>query len=304
MAFKKADIISEEDIEKAKEFGIELDLLGARLDKMKVKIGMNIIDAIGENALLTGDLTGTALGNLLGINNQANKRGAEQSGGGMGTLKTANAVIGPFIDTFQGLTDTHIALHAANTELEKYNELMAKADSQDAYSSAAEGAQKARNEIERLSEAVAKETSAVTQMATAWNQFSNGMTDYGATNPESTTGFNQSWGVGQETSDRYSQVESIWSQAQSERRTSPYIQAILELSKAKGSDVSGGTSSGADWRNSSSNESIATQTLAAWDAYKATPSISLTVYATGSDQQIANDTEMAVSRALAAQVRV
>jgi len=137
------------------------------------------------------------------------------------------------------------------------------------------------------------------------NLNADGTVNYGSLDQTGSTGVGLGAYTGQPIyGDQFAQVEAIWAAAMSERATSPYIQAILELAKAKGQSITGDPSdTSIDWKYATTSGAIASATLSNWEAYKNTPSINLTVYATGSDQQIANDTAMAVSRALAAQVR-
>jgi len=107
--FQKSTVISDKEIENAKQFGIELESILSILDKKARGIGFNLITGIKD----TLDLQNTSLGRAMGWHNEG---GAERSADdtSIGTYEERfnkqAAVVNKLSDTYEGLSSTELEL--------------------------------------------------------------------------------------------------------------------------------------------------------------------------------------------------
>ena len=288
-AFNEATPIDSEDIVRAKEFGIELDLIAAKLDKMKVNIGMAILD--WRDAI-------DYVGNTMMIDNsykpqtadeRARKadRGTGSQGDWQNIVKKAEDIKAA-IDPFKGWTRDEVELQLQTDKV---------TEAQDALN---EGLEKGADNVKELSAEYVRQKDILKDLIATQQKLKEVTKpeEVEAVNLTVVDSINQHLG-GYE--DRYGQVDRLFSGIEGMDQGNTYTQQLKSL-QARAIGASGGLGSqGLDWRYTGENESIANQALALKAAYDKSTNIYVNV-PEGTPADMADRVAQAISRALAQQV--
>ena len=158
---KIKDLFTEEDNERAKKFQVHLDEIGAGVEKIKVKIGLNILDAIGQNAFISGDWANTAIGKALGWKDTAAKDEA------VAPIEAVDKATVTLYDKYSGYRSDELDLALAKEEVAKAQEAVTGAKTQAEMDKYSAKLQQAKNHVDDLREAMAKAAQGTTTMGKA-----------------------------------------------------------------------------------------------------------------------------------------
>ena len=335
-AFEKVDPISEADIIRAKEFGIQLSIVETKMDKIGVNVGMNMIQTINDMGKAFDEAGYRAshltLGAFLG-----GEIGDEKSSGAdrdpNQKLKEAMVAIAPLVDTYGGLSDAELKYSSAAADVQTAQENLNKEmgsgtqNSVDKASLALANAKSAYQAIRKemfdtaqaasgMNDAIAK---SVVPGATTEKFDKNGKENFYignglySSNPFATGVDGGSIGSfgGKANSDFASGLSStndIWAYAaantDSASQSSDFLNQIRGVAASAKSIVMPG---GANWTNTSENQNIMNQTQSLWSQYQqqkaGSQGFTQINYIQGDNaQQAANAIAEATSRAIARQV--
>lgn len=312
--WKKTEIISDADIEKARAYQDRLNELGEKLNKLQVDLGMWVMDDSRFKAL-TGDIApDSILGMILGIKGAPGVAAGAAGTDYAHTLKEQTEIIAPLIDKYAGMNDVQMSY------LETQNQIaIAQADydkaltgtSQSALDTASMNLQGLKNKYAELrQEMYATATAAQVAAAVIANPFYDpgSIENQGVTDGGTISGMMQSgaaYGVAESSQNKYRSVNAAFAMANASTDTSnSYLNQLRALSaEAAGS----GAGNGYDWSHTSSATSISDRTLSSLNAYNASqaPVQNVTVIVSpnfsASAQEIASATAEATSRELARQ---
>ena len=288
-AFNEAQPIDDADIQRAKEFGIELDKIGAGLNKIKVDIGMAIldwkdaIDYVGNTMLIDNSYKPQT------AEERARKadRGTGSQGDWQNVVKKAEDIKAA-VDPFKGWTRDEVELQLQTDKVTEAQEALN------------EGLEKGADNVKELSAEYVRQKDILKDLIATQQKLKE------VTKPEEVAAVNLTVldSVNQHLGgyeDRYGQVDRLFQGIGGMDQGNQYTQEMKAL-QARAIGASGGLGSqGLDWRYTGENESIANEAMTLKAAYDKSTNIYVNV-PEGTPADMADRVAQAISRALAQQV--